>query len=304
MARFLVYSDASPRTAELVTFAQTSGADAEALALSPQQATELESCGATTLLTADIGEATPESCARSIADLVKERGIDVVVIGTTARGLDLAAQVAGFLGWGYGSDVSNLAYADGTLTYERSLYGGTVISEETIEGNAVISVGRGNFAPASGAVGATEAVEVHPDERIRIVAREEIPSEGADITSAEHVVSVGMGTPSKDDIQIAQDLADAMNGAVACSRGVAEERDWLPVESYVGISGKVIQPKLYLALGISGQVQHMYGVRDAKMIVAINTDKNSLICTRGSDYYIVGDMLEYAPLIKAEIEKL
>ncbi|MDD7466008.1 MAG: electron transfer flavoprotein subunit alpha/FixB family protein [Actinomycetaceae bacterium] len=304
MARILVYSDMSARVAELVTFAQASGADVEALALSPQQAQELASCGAQTLLTADIGEAAPESCARSIAELVKSRGSDVVVIATTARGLDLAAQLAGCLGWGYGSDVSNLAYADGVLTYERSLYGGTVISEEKIEGHGVVTVGRGNFAPANAAVSATEAVEVSADSRIRLIGREDIPTQGVDIASAERVVSVGMGTPSEADIQIARDMADAMQGAVACSRGVAEERNWLPVENYIGISGNVIQPKLYLAMGISGQVQHMYGVRDAKTIVAINTDKNALICTRGSDYYIVGDMREYGPLITAEIAQL
>ncbi|MCI6573726.1 MAG: electron transfer flavoprotein subunit alpha/FixB family protein [Actinomycetaceae bacterium] len=304
MTRILVYSDISSRVAELVTFAQTSGAEVEALALSPQQAEELSACGAQTLLTADIGEATPESCARSIADLVKSRDADVVVIGVTARGLDLAAQLAGYLEWGYGSDVSSPLYSDGVLTYDRSLYGGTVISTEKIEGHGVITVGRGNFPPASGAVGGTEAVEIHGDGRVHVVGREEIPTQGVDIASAERVVSVGMGTPSEDDIQIARDMADAMHGAVSCSRGVAEERNWLPMESYIGISGKVIQPKLYLAMGISGQVQHMYGVRDAKTIVAVNTDKNAQICTRGSDYYIVGDMREYGPLITAELAQL
>ncbi|MDD7385191.1 MAG: electron transfer flavoprotein subunit alpha/FixB family protein [Actinomycetaceae bacterium] len=304
MAHILVYSDVNSRVAELVTFAQSAGADVDVLALSPAQAEELAECGATTLLTADSGDATPESCASSVADVVTSRNVDLVVIGSTARGLDLAAQLAGYLGWGYGADVTNPSYADGVVTFERSTYGGTVMSEQKIEGHGVITIGRGSFAAASGAVSATESVDVHGDERIRVVGREEIPTQGVDITSAERVVSVGMGTPAEEDIQIARDMADAMNGAIACSRGVAEERNWLPMDSYVGISGKVIQPKLYLAMGISGQVQHMYGVRDAKTIVAVNTDKNAPICTRGSDYFIVGDMKEYGPLITAEISKL
>ena len=303
MTRVLVYSEASARVPELVAFARQADAEVEVLALTSAQADELGSCGATTLLTADIGDVPPESCARSIAGLVKDRGIDLVIMGSTARGLDLGAQVATHLGWGYGADVANVSFADGVTTFERSTYGGTVISEQKIEGPAVLTIGRGSDR-ASEPVGATESVEVQADSRIRLVSREQIPTQGVDITSAQRVIGVGMGSTSEDDIALAEDLATAMNGAVACSPGVAEERHWLPVENYIGISGKVIQPKLYLAMGISGQVQHMFGVRDARIVAAINTDKDAPICTRGSDYFIVGDMKEYGPLIKAEIEKL
>jgi electron transfer flavoprotein alpha subunit len=105
-----------------------------------------------------------------------------------------------------------------------------------------------------------------------------------------------MGLDKKEDLSMIQELANCLSAEIGCTRGVAEERHWLPVEQYIGISGAVIRPKLYLCLGVSGQVQHVVGVRDAKLIVAVDINEKAPIF-RSADYGIVGDMYEVVPLL-------
>jgi electron transfer flavoprotein alpha subunit len=140
------------------------------------------------------------------------------------------------------------------------------------------------------------SIDLVADDRVQLVSSVPIVKKGADLKVAEKVVCVGMGLEKIEDIQMAEKLAEVLGAEIGCSRGVAEERHWLPAEQYIGISGNVIKPKLYLAMGVSGQVQHVFGARDAKCIVAINNNEKAPIF-RSADYGIVGDMYEIVPLL-------
>lgn len=300
MAGMLVYSDVAALAAELVGAGK--GSDVSVLALDAKAAESLATCGASTLLVADIGGSIPEACAESIAKLIDERGYDLFVVGATERGRSLAAQVAGFLHCGMGSDVLTCERDGDGIALTRVTYGGKVVSSERIEGRAVVTMGRGRFEATDAPVGQTESIELAGDSRISVTAREEIVHEGVDLESAEYVIDVGMGVSEESGLAMAQDLADALGGAVGCSRGIADERRWLPQENYIGISGKQLASKFVLMMGVSGQVQHTSGLRDVKVVAGINTDEKAPMAA-ASDYYIVGDYRDYVPLIAKTIRK-
>ena len=115
------------------------------------------------------------------------------------------------------------------------------------------------------------------ESKVKVIERRPKAQESVNINDAQVVVGVGRGFSQESELQIAEDLAQALNGVVACSRPIAEDLHWLPEDRYIGISGQVIKPNLYLAAGISGQVQHVYGIRDAKTIVAIDKNENAPI---------------------------
>ena len=116
------------------------------------------------------------------------------------------------------------------------------------------------------------------------------------------MVDVGMGVSDESGLAMAQELADAFGGAVGCSRGIADERGWLPQENYIGISGKQLTSKFVLMMGVSGQVQHTSGLRGVKVVAGINTDEKAPMAA-ASDYYIVGDYKDYVPLIAKAIQE-
>lgn len=297
----LVYSDNDELAAELVTFAHEAGGHAEVVAFGQEQADGLASCGADTLLTVNANDTIPEAYANALSQLVRDRDVNLVAIGATARGRDLAAQMASRLGCGLGAEARKIAIDNDVITFSRMVFGGNVETTEQIEGLAVLTVSRGSYPASAGAVSDVEAVELVPDDRIEVLSREAIEFSGPDLASADRVVCIGMGARQESDVALAQDMADALDGALACSRGIAEERKWMPAEQYIGISGKSVSPKLYLTLGISGQVQHMIGARDAEIVASVNKDENAPISVSGSDYCIIGDMEEYAPLITEAI---
>jgi electron transfer flavoprotein alpha subunit len=128
-----------------------------------------------------------------------------------------------------------------------------------------------------------------------------IESEGADISAAQRLVTVGRGFREKSDLALAEDLAKALGAEIACTRGVAEDYHWLPIERYIGISGRKVKPELYLGAGVSGQVQHVVGMRDSKVIAAVNNDEKAPIF-EAADYGIVGDIYEVLPLLTAALK--
>lgn len=134
------------------------------------------------------------------------------------------------------------------------------------------------------------------DSQITIGEVNPIVKEGVEISAANKIVSVGRGLSKQEDLEMVESLAAALDAEIACSRGFAEDYHWLPVDRYIGISGQKVKPNLYLSLGISGQVQHLAGMRDSKVIVAVDTNENAPIF-EAADYGIVGDIYEIVPLL-------
>lgn len=304
MAGIFICSDKKDLVRELVGFAKTTGKEADVITFASETAKEIQGIGADKVYVLTGDSAILESYGKAVAEFLKEKDAEMLLVGATARGRDLAARVAGYLDCGMVSDVSSLSCQDGKVRTERMVHGGAITQGEILSEFCVITVPAGLFEAAEGAHGASEliATNVNADSRVNIKATAATVKQGTDIAAAKKIVCIGMGLNKAEDVNIARALAGVLGAEVACTRGIAEERRWLPVENYIGISGTAVKPQLYLSMGVSGQVQHVYGIRDAKTIVAINTDEKAPIF-RAADYGIVGDMYEIIPLITEALQK-
>jgi electron transfer flavoprotein alpha subunit len=250
----------------------------------------------------------PEAYAPALARLAGERGADVVLVGATVSGREIAARVATILRTGLISEATALrSLPDGTWCGERVTYAGAAVRTETWQGPAVVTMAPGHRGEqgaateeaADGGV-PVETVPAQVDTRVRVVSRTAREREAVDLGNAARIVCVGMGAGTAADLELATGLADALGAEVACTRPVAEDREWLAAERYIGISGARVRPDLYLGLGVSGQVQHTVGIRDARVVVGVNTDPHATLFGV-SDYGVVGDLREIAPLLTAAV---
>ncbi len=236
----------------------------------------------------------PEAYAAAVADLLRSRGAKLVVLDASAQSRLLAGQVAAHLG------VSPVTVTDLTpgepLVVAQLAFGGLATSTEEITAEvAVLVLAPGALPPGEGiGAGATEAVAAEPAPGLTLVQTRPKAGETVDLAAAKRVVGVGRGFAAEADLDLARELAAKLGAELACSRPLAEGVDWLPTERYLGVSGATIKPELYLAIGISGQVQHMVGVNNAKVIVAINKDKDATIFGY-ADFGIVGDLYQVLP---------
>jgi electron transfer flavoprotein alpha subunit len=164
---------------------------------------------------------------------------------------------------------------------------------------AVLTVGAGAATPLTvGGESPIAEVAVTTDRRVTLIEREDAGGGQADLSTAPAVVGVGLGVSDQADLAQLEALAKLLGGGVSCSRGVCEERGWF--DQYIGVSGLNLSPDLYLAIGISGQIQHLYGVREAKLIAAVNINKDAPIF-RNADYGIVGDYRTVVPRLIAAL---
>jgi electron transfer flavoprotein alpha subunit len=207
---------------------------------------------------------------------------EVILIGASSRGKEIGARLAAQLNTGLCSGCIGFEVdSDGVLKMERLMYGGAGIQRVTFTKTPrIATVPPKTFEPAlpvQGRTGEVRQLEAPPPHAIKVVGRSSKKRDSVDITEAKIVVCVGRGLENKEDIELARRLAEVLGAEVGCSRPVAEELQWLPEEVYLGISGRKIKPALYIGVGVSGQVQHITGIRDSKVIFAINRDENAPI---------------------------
>ena len=241
----------------------------------------------------------PESFAPALTALAAEQSPTVLFIGATLRGKDLAAKVAAGLKTGLVTDAQAVRIVDGNIETDRMMYGGLAVCTEILGPMSLVTIPPRAYEPAvkqAGRSGEIITVEVATPGDVVVGSVCPIARKGIDITTAEKLVCVGRGIGKQADMKLAFDLAEAVGGEVACTRSIAEDYHWLPAENYIGLSGQKVKPLLYLALGVSGQVQHIAGIRDAKIIVAVDINENAPIF-EAADYGIVGDLYEIAPLL-------
>lgn len=272
------------------------------LTLTDADAKDLAALGADKVITLQSAAAWPEALSDAISAVITSAGATVFLAGGTLRGKHIASYVAAKLNAGMSTDAKSLKIENGTLVVTRLLYAGLALCNEEIALPAVVTIPPRTFIPPTpnGKAGAIESAKVEADARVAISDRTQSSGSGVDISAATKLISVGRGFHKKDDLKLAQDLAAALKAEVSCSRPVAEDEHWLPIERYVGISGHTVKPDLYLAVGISGQVQHMVGARESKVIVAVNSDEHAPIF-ESADYGIVGDLYEVLPLLTAAV---
>lgn len=276
-----------------------------AITFHAEEASGLAAAGADKVVVLKGANSWPESYAASIADILAKEEASAVLVGATMRGKDAAAKIAAQLKAGLVTDALSVQYVNGSIETTRMMYGGLALRTDSVSLPALVAVPPRTFAEAAdnGGQGAVETLEVaNEDSRVAISNVCPIVREGADISAANRVVGVGRGLAKQEDLAIAQQLAAAAGAEIGCTRGISEDYHWLPNDRYIGISGQKIKPELYIAMGISGQVQHVAGIRDSKIIVAIDSNEKAPIF-EAADYGIVGDLYEVAPLLAAALKK-
>jgi electron transfer flavoprotein alpha subunit len=239
-----------------------------------------------------------------LARVYRDRRPLLLVMGHTAFGVDLAPSLAEELGVPLITDATAIEIDGSMVVAERPSYGGKLVARvRARERGAVVTVQPGAFpAVPPGPPAAdmsTLGVEVGGEARKRFVEFVQAAADDVDITRSEIVVSVGRGIGDPEKLPMIERLAAALGGVVGCSRPVVDKK-WLPRSRQVGISGKLVQPKLYLAVGISGSFQHLAGIKRAGMVVAINKDPNAPIF-RVADYGFVGDLFDIVPALTDRI---
>jgi electron transfer flavoprotein alpha subunit len=304
MATIFAYSEHISLCGELIALVKELGQEAHALSLNETDANELVKYGADKVYVLKGDSPRPENYAKAIASLLTRENPAAFFVGATVRGRDVAAQVAGQLKCGQVSDATRVSWKDGVIEADRMMYGGAVIQGESLAAPAVVTISAGKYQSVKddGRSGEIIAVPSETDQRVRQINVETIAKQGTDITKAAKIVCAGMGFDKKEDLHIAEDLAHALGAEIASTRAVAEDRKWLPTETYIGLSGAVIRPDLYIGLGVSGQIQHTYGIREAKIIVGINNNPKATIF-QVADYGIVGDLYEIVPVLTRVLKR-
>jgi electron transfer flavoprotein alpha subunit len=202
------------------------------------------------------------------------------------------------LGSGYLSEVRNLKVEGEGLTGERTAYAGKITATVNCGFPCVATVVKGFYDPATGSRGQVETLRVEGIQGPKTHLLEVLQRQKGtvDLKNASIIISVGRGVKKKEDLVMIEELASALGGAVGCSRPLSSDLGWLPEERHIGLTGVAVRPSLYLALGISGQLQHVAGIKDSKIIAAVNTDKDAPIF-QVADYGIVGDLYSVVPTL-------
>ena len=242
--------------------------------------------------------------AENIASLVVSIGREYshILFPATTTGKDLAPRVAALLDAPQISDVTAIIDAD---SFRRPIYAGNIIATVSCKENLkILTIRQTAFAPANkeGGKAVIETLAAAHDARLsRFVSIEATKSERPDLSAARIVVSGGRGLGSKENFVILERLAEKLGAALGASRA-AVDAGYVPNDYQVGQTGKIVAPDLYIAVGISGAIQHLAGMKDSKVIVAINKDENAPIFEI-ADYGLVGDLFRVLPELEAELAK-
>jgi len=246
---------------------------------------------------AALAQFNPEAYGKVIEALVYEKSPRLVLFGWTATGMDLAAWLSARTGKPCVAYARDLCIENGALVVNSQVYGGKMVAEVTPEGDmAIVACVAGSF-PADSGRGSTSAMQITspvPLDSLKTKFVEAIKPAGGDvdITAQDKLVSIGRGIGGKENIELAEELAQALGAVVSASRPVVDA-GWLPRTRQVGKSGLKVKPKLYLMLGISGAPEHLEGMHGAELIIAVNTDKKAPIFNV-AHYGTTADLFEVA----------
>jgi electron transfer flavoprotein alpha subunit len=231
---------------------------------------------------------------------------EIVMIGSTRNGKPLAARLATRLETGCAPDCTRLSVDENRrLIGERITYGGNAIAKIAFKSKPqIVTVPSRAFEKPESKDRSGQVVKHDfkiEQPRTEVIERKPLEISNVRIEEAQYIVSGGRGIEKKDDIALLEDLAKVLNGQVGCSRPLVEDRKWFT--DWIGLSGHKVKPKLYIAVGVSGVIQHVAGIRDSKVIVAINKDPEAPIF-EVADYGVVGNLYEVIPALKDALKKM
>ena len=267
---------------------------------------ELEKYGADKILVTDdtvLAEYTTDAYTNVLANIIKPLDPELIIIGASTQGKDLAARLAARLDAGMAMECVAIRLENSGLVFTRPMFGGKVLADVEIEGTPKIAAVRPNvmsIAESPKAASVEKADVRAGDVATSVIETKAEAGDKVELTEADIIVSGGRGTGG--DYAVIEELAALFGGAVGASRSAVDE-GWRPHSDQVGQTGKVVSPNLYVACGISGAIQHLAGMSTSKYIVAINKDLEAPIFSK-ADFGVAGDLFDVVPEIIEEIKKL
>ena len=254
---------------------------------------------------AALAEFNPQAYAKTVSAVVAAGSPQMVLVGSTSMGMEIAPALSVDNNMGLVAYVSNISADGGSTTAVSQLYGGKINVESSFDTDSfVISVMPGSFPADAGKADGAPAVEAAsaPDlSGLSVTFKRLIEPEGGDvdITAQDILVSVGRGIQSDENLPMVEELAGKLGAQVSCSRPIVDNK-WMPKTRQVGKSGLKVKPKCYLALGISGAPEHIEGMKDAELIIAVNQDANAPIFDY-AHYGVVGDLFDVIPALTGKL---
>ena len=255
-----------------------------------------------------LADYTPDAYADGMEQIVKQVDPSFVFLTHTYQVRDFAPKLAARFGKSLISDCIRAKADGGKIGFTRRIFLGKLDADVVSDGEPPVfaSFQTGAYRPDNAAKGGAAAVENVAVEigDVRMVPEPPFQEakQAVDLTKAEVIVAVGRGIKSKDNLALAEKLAEVLGGDLAASRPICDA-EWLPIDRQIGSSGQTVAPKLYVALGISGAIQHLVGMKNSGTIVAINKDPEAPIFDI-ADYGIAGDLFEAVPVLTEEIKKI
>ncbi len=257
---------------------------------------------------AKLSEYTPDGYAGAMEHVVRQLAPALAIMSHTYLVRDFAPKLAARFSKSLISDCIRAKVTDGSIKFTRRIFLGKLDADVISDGEAPVfaTFQSGAYRADKARKGSGAAVETQEVEVGEIRMTAEAPfqevKQAVDLSKAEIIVAIGRGIKSKENIALAEKLAAALGGDIAASRPICDA-EWLPIDRQIGSSGQTVAPKLYIALGISGAIQHLVGMKNAGTIAAINKDPEAPIFDI-ADYGIVGDLFEAVPVLTEEIKKI
>jgi electron transfer flavoprotein alpha subunit len=271
---------------------------------------ELIQYGADKVITVEndkLDQYTSDGYSQALMAVIEQEKPEGIVFGHTALGKDLSPKLASKLSTGLISDATDLEEAGGNLIFTRPIYSGKAFEKKIVTDGLIFATIRPNniepLAKDESRSGEVSSLPVDVKD-LRTIIKEVVrkASEGVDLSEAKVIIAGGRGVKSEDGFEPLKELAEVLGGAVGASRGACDA-DYCDYSLQIGQTGKVVTPDLYIACGISGAIQHLAGMSNSKVIVAINKDPEANIFNV-ADYGIVGDLFEVVPMLTEEFKKL
>lgn len=291
--RILVFAERNTELAELCSGARNLGTWVEAIVIGSQD----DSINADKIYSIPAqNNVMLEDYTDSIAAVIDKSEADLLLIEPTKRCKVIAGRLAAMRGT---SVITDIVEITANLETRRMVYGGTAIRKEKAVGGTMFAmVSTGTLIPSADTVQETVeiAAYIEPSSQIKVVSITKKPKCTVNLQSAKRVIGVGRGITNEKDLEMIRQLADVVVGEIGCTRPISEAEKWLPTETYIGVSGLMLVPEVYIAIGISGQIQHTVGINRSKVVIAINKDKNAPVFKQ-ADYGIVGDLYKIVPAL-------
>lgn len=286
--------------ADLVTTAASLNATTTALALGDRTVADaVAAAPVDQVVWLEADAATPlEALAGPVADLVAEARPAVVLVPNRPAERALAGAIAARTGAPVVTLVADLTVDDGTVTLTHGVFGGIALETLTVDGPVIVLADGGDIA--TGGSAPIERLEATANPTLTVVASRPAEHEAIHLGTSTRIVAVGRGLATRDDLARIDDLADALGADVGCSRPLAEGLGWLSPDRVIGVTGHHVAPELYVAVGISGQLQHVVGARRADTVVVINSDPSAPYFAE-CDFGLVGDLHEILPVLTSAI---